>query len=170
MVDYYYDVNDQVYFADREFNLNITQNTGRGLAIGLGDLPELPGQSSLFINKVRFQFEGWGNTGGVAYSYGHMVAGVIPKDLAVNDFKYLQDFQDFMAWPMGRNGVGYRYYLSHSNNGGNSADKINLVYTYTPKKALLLNREQDLMVGIFNDAGTNIGGLLSIVVQAKRAN
>ena len=45
-----------------------------------------------------------------------------------------------------------------------------MIVTYTPRKALLLNREQDIVLCTKNTYGNNVGVLNSIIVQAKRGD
>jgi hypothetical protein len=47
--------------------------------------------------------------------------------------------------------------------------KFSKTFTYSPRKALLLNREQNLVLNIKNDAGgCPINALLTMEIQCKR--
>lgn len=169
MVDYWYGNNDLIYASDSTYFQQYSSGSYNKIFIGLEDLTELPGQSTMFVNKVHFRAEGEVVAGGLAgQSDGHMLAGVVPRDLVNSvDFDSLVDYQNYQAWPLK---MSQKFYCSFASDPGNSINKISLSYTYTPRKALVLNREQVLVLGFHNDSGDDVSYMLSMFLQAKRGN
>ena len=164
MADYYVDDNETVYATE-----DTLQFTGAGSSdqqsLGLSDLLELPGQSTWFINKVVFAYTGV-CTGAVAGN-GYVVAGVVRRDLvAGTNFQSFGDFQDVKGFPL----KGSKKFFYYTPDPLSTANEIKLVHTWTPRKALLLNREQDIVFNIRNRAGSDLEGILSINIQAKRGD
>ncbi len=165
-LDYYYDNNETIYATSggvvTEASGGVTQTT-----LGLEDLTDLSGQSTVFVNKVRFKVVGTiepGTGTGQDYSYGHMVCGVIPADLKNTDFDVLSIFQDYRAWPL-KMGKDFYFQREETMNAG-----FRMSFTYTPRKALLLNREQLLTLCITNAFGLNIQCYPTITAQFKRGD
>ena len=173
-LDYYYDVNDTIYATSSIGAAGITAGSTYQLDLGLQDLTDLSGQSSIFVNKVRFKVIGTslnGTSTGPEYSYGHMVCGVVPSDLLNTDFDLLSVFQDYKAWPM-KMGKDFFYQRMgpHASNDSNMQNGFRMSYTFSPRKALLLNREQSIVMCISNSYGNNIEFNASITGQFKRGD
>lgn len=170
MTDYYYDNNDTIYATDRELHLNTTAGNSIRLHLGLSDLTELSGQSTVFVNKVVCKYRGYGHKGGVNQTYGSMVCGIVPASVAgsgtPSDTKTLGNYQDIRGWPL-KNGKQH-YYAYTGSLDTNFLNSVSMSFTYRPKKALLLNRDQRIIMTVTNAYGVNITGLLSMELQLKR--
>lgn len=167
-LDYYYDVNETVYASSSIGAATITSGGTYQLDLGLQDLTDLSGQSTIFVNKVRFKVMGTALNGtgtGQGYSYGDMVCGIIPSDLLNTDFDLLSMYQDYKAWPLK---MGKDFYYQRTDGFMNSGFRMS--YTYSPRKALLLNREQSLVLCLTDRFGENIQFNASITAQFKRGD
>lgn len=164
MTDVYIDDNETIYASD--YTLHVTASgTSDQTAIGLSDLVELPGTSKWFINKVVFAYQG--NCTGASDGRGHILGGVVRRDLvAGTNFDNYTDYQDIKGFPL----KGSKKFFWYTTDPLSTMNGIKYVHTWTPRKALLLNREQDIVCCIKNHAGSDLTGVLSIVVQAKRGD
>lgn len=167
MATYYVDNNKTIYAADNDLEINISSTgSSRQLALGLGTFPELSGQSTVYVNKVMASFKGYGHSGGVNHGHGTFTVGVVPTDtLSTVSYEGYAAFQDYKAWPL-KNGLVY--YYCYTADPANSMNRVSLSFTYSPRKALVLNREQSIVLNINNVYGVNITGLLSLRLQLKR--
>lgn len=170
-VDYYLDTNDTIYASERNTFASksaATWSASNYVYIGLDDLTggaDLSGQSSLFVNKVELkaQIQGLPPSSGPAYSYGTLLAGVVPKDkVATVEFKSFKSYEDYLSWPL--KGSKKLYYV----NGELSTIWWTSSCTYKPRRALLINRNQVLVFAIYNEFGVPVSGALSMVCQFKR--
>jgi len=168
MTDYYYDNNDTIYATDRMLSIGQAAGVSVKLHTGLSDLLELPGQSTVFVNKIVFKYRGYAHTGGVNQTYGAMVCGIVPTSVAVGPaaaVETLSLYQDIRGWPIKN---GKQHYYAYSGITASPLREIRMSLTYRPKKALLLNRDQRIVLCIANAYGVNITGLLQIELQLKR--
>lgn len=170
----YVDTNQTIYVTDR-FSGNTVLGSTLQMEWGLADMNELSGQSTLFINKVRFRIEGYVEENGINDSPVELryQSGVTQRDLSVT-YTSIKDFQDYKAWPL-KNGYGHLYPHSPKwdsgvvNDPGSPSSKFVKSFTYTPRKALLLNREQNLVLSLRNNSGgCPVNTLLSMEIQCKR--
>jgi len=172
MADYYVDNNKTIYATQRAFTPALSGGNGFRTYLGLQDLTDLSGQSTIFVNWVRFEWSGHASQGGVGESYGSTFAGILPYDIASDALshqqrKELDTFQDVKGWPI-KNSKRFYYSYTGSNENSNNASKT--IFTYNPKNALVLNREQALFFIVYNEYGQDISGLLSITAQLKRCD
>lgn len=169
MVDYYVDNNETIYACDAS-TIQVSAFTSDEMSFGLSDLAELPGQSTWFINHVRFHVRAFydvGSAGSTGQSLVQFVAGVVPRDIVAGGvFETLKDYDTIKGWPLKRC-YGYATALSDVEPFNN---QISVTRSYTPRKALVLNREQNLMWSLKNITGKDLNGYMSIEVQAKRGN
>lgn len=167
-LDYYYDNNETIYASSSTAASTTVSGSTNQIDLGLQDLTDLSGQSTVFVNKVRFKVIGVALNGtgtGQDYSYGHMVCGVIPADLVNTDFDLFEGYQDYKGWPLK---MGKDFYYQRSDGFMNNGFRMS--FTFTPRKALLLNREQILVLCISNAFGNNIQYTASITAQFKRGD
>lgn len=167
MAQYYVDNNKQIYATVRSFSPSTVAGASTKNSLKIADLADLSGQSTVFVNWLRFEYQGTAANGGVGESYGHMIAGIVPRAFTGSSFEWYTDFQNFKGWPL-KNSV--RFYHAYTGNTANSGNRIRIVFTYRPKKALLINREQAIVFQVHNEYGQEITGLLSLVAQLKRGN
>lgn len=171
MADYYIDNNETIYVSQyADYTAGIAQGTADDVRISLSDIAALSGQSTWFINKVRFKFKGYsqpstvGTTGVV---HGFHVAGVIPSSYTTNGkFYHLGEFIDIKGWPL-KGCFGHDTWVSDVEPFNNM---ISVSCTYQPRRALVLNRSQSLVWTFRNTSGKAVGGILSIDLQAKRGD
>ncbi len=159
----YIDLNDTIYAV-----ANTTPVTPSGqqdeIYFGLADIGEAPATQSWFINKIICRYTGYSDTAGPASdTILNFNAGVIMRDLAgVEEFNELSDFQDFRAWPLKQ---AYRSIMIQNIIQHN---QMSYTFTYSPRKVLVLNREQNIVLSIKNIAGNDMTGRFSLFVQGKR--
>lgn len=164
--DYYVDDLEMIYASENAYNA-ILPGASMETKIGLQDLTDLSGQSTVFVNKIRFQFEGVCMDDGVNYSWGHMVCGVAPEGYGTT-LSFFDRYQSLKGWPFK---MAKKYYhVANGNFASGSRNKINLVHTFTPRKALKINRGQEIVMCTTNRFGANIAGLNSVVLQLKRGD
>ena len=165
-VDYYVDNNETIYASENAYNAILAGNSLE-TKIGLQDLTDLTGQSTVFVNKIRFEFEGTCLDDEPNYSWGHIVCGIAPEGYATT-LSFFDRYQTIKGWPFK---MAKKYYhVANSNFASGSRNKIRMVHTFTPRDALLVNREQEIVLCTTNRFGASIAGLNSIVLQLKRGD
>ena len=171
-LDYYYDNNETIYASEHFLFQNQAMGTNNQITLGLQDLTDLSGQSTIFVNKIKFKVRGSGiaDSGTGTYCYGLMTAGIIPADLINTDFELMQTYQDYRAWPIK---LGKDFFYQRVDSVSNTqpmATGFSMSLTYTPRKALLLNREQLIALCVTPEYGVNTQFIASIYLQAKRGD
>ena len=143
-------------------------------ALSPQNVTNITGFNNVYVNWVRFEYHGHAVTGGVGETYGYMTPGILPRDLALeatnasgppNAYPKWEDYDDLRGWPLNR---GKRHYYAYCGDSANSSNAVRMVFTYRPKKVLLLNRSQSLYVCVHNSYGQGIEGVLSIVASFKK--
>lgn len=162
----YFDNNETIYCEI--YGYDSTTSTDINLTFGLSDLAELPGQSTWFINKIQFMVAGYTDltSPGTSDTVGRFNAGIIPRDQAGGNFNTIDDYQDYRAWPL-KGTIGHTFHQGDSNPAHN---RFSASRTYTPRKALVLNREQNIMWTWSKISGPTNVCLLGIVLQGKRGD
>ena len=169
--DVYFDNNSTIY-ASKDTRLSaLAVGTSDIVSLGLGEFVELPGQSTMFVNKINFTLTGFQPQGGTTdYVLGHIICGIVPtSEVGVTDFKDYSDFQDLKAWPIKNS----KKYFGNTSGHGSVTDtpqNLRMSFTYTPKSALLLNRSQSIIMTICNDYGDEIYGVAAIDLTARRGD
>lgn len=169
--DLYVDNNKTIY-ASKDLQISaLAVGTTQHLHLGLSEFTELPGQSTIFVNKINFSLTGFQPQGGTTdYVLGHFICGIVPTDLLTsNTFKDYSDFQDFKAWPI----KGSKKYFGNTSGHGSVTDtpqNLRMSFTYSPKSSLLLNRDQSIIMTIRNDYGDEIYGVAAIDLIARRGD
>lgn len=172
-VDSYVDNTTRVVQASNwTASVGAGQPAGSNLHTYLGpqDVPKLVGTSKVYVNKVRFEFQGIVVNGGVGESYGFMTCGILPYDIASaigTAMPIWSDYDDVRGWPIN---MGKRFYFAYAGDTANSNNGIRCVITYSPKGALLINREQALFLNMYNQYGQPINGHISICASFKRGD
>jgi hypothetical protein len=166
MVTSYIDNNKTIYTQDKSLNINITAGSYVNLSLGLQDIPQLSGQSTVYVNKVFAKFKGYAHSGGANQSYGSFTVGVVPEDIRNLPWTGLASFMDYQAFPLKN---GSNYWWAYSGDAGNPINTVSSSFTYSPRKTLVINREQVIVANINHLYGVNVTGLLSLRLQLKRA-
>lgn len=167
--DIYFDNNETIYTSVRTLDGSVGAGASEILTFGLSDLAELPGQSTWFVNKLQFQISGYMNIDGSATgdTSGFWMAAVLPRDQAGNTFDSLSDLQDYKAWPL-KGCFGWTLCQAADINPVNN--RFSVTRTYSPRKALVLNREQNLYFIWDNVSGPDCTVQLAINGQFKRGD
>ena len=121
------------------------------------------------MNKLKFTVRGF--VTGNGYQSGSWVAGIVPRDAVGIGYETVKDFQDYMAWPL-KGMVGYNLTQGVGPTGdqGNRGNHFSFTMTYRPRKALLINREQNIILTYVSLGGPDIVSQLSCCGEFKRAN
>lgn len=161
----YIDLNDTIY-AVANSTPATPSGSGDEITFGLADIGEAPATQSWFINKIVCRYTGYSDTALPAVdTVLNFNAGIIMRDLAgVHEFNELSDFQDFRAWPLKQ---AYRSVMIQNIVQHN---QVSYTFTYSPRKSLVLNREQNIILSLKNITGSNMIGRFSLFVQGKRGS
>ncbi len=163
--DVYIDLNDTIY-AIADSSPLIAAGSVDEIYFGLADIGEASAIQSWFINKVICCYTGYSDT--VAPGNETILrfnSGVIMRDLAgVEQFSELSDFQDFRAWPFkgAIRSTMIQNIVQHN--------QTSYTFTYSPRKALVLNREQNIVFFLKNVSGSDMQGRFNLYVQGKRGS
>lgn len=171
MADYYTDNNKTIYASEDDYSALIPIGNSLETKLSLQDLTDLSGQSTVFVNWIRFEFKGTVATVATpaASAHGWMVAGIAPNGYATA-LSYYNRYQSIKGWPL-KNSKRF-FSCFRQTSSADAGTQIRMVYTFRPRKALKLNREQDIVL-VTTNSGTSINdiqGLNSIVVQYKRGD
>lgn len=174
ITNFYVDNNETVY-AHYTSSVNLSAGTVGRLSQGLADIGELPGQSTWFINKIRFSFHGLFSlaAGTAVESNCYFQAGIIPRDLSGSYIADLTDYQTIKGWPLKMcNGFVFKQTITGlATVSMGISNMVNFSRTYTPRKALVLNREQNINWTVKNGPGSrDLQGYLEVNIQAKRGS
>lgn len=169
--DIYFDNNSTIYASKDERISGLAVGNSEFVELGLGEFVEIPGQSTIYINKVNFTLTGFQPNGGSTdYILGHFTCGIVPtSEVGTTDFEDYRDFQDFKAWPI----KGSKKYFGNTSGHPAVSDtpqNLRMSFTYTPKTALLLNRSQSIIMTIRNDYGDELYGVAAIDLVARRGD
>ena len=161
----YIDLNDTIYsFATS--SPATPAGSSDEIYFGLADIGEAPATQSWFINKVVCRYTGYSDTAGPATdTILQFNSGVIMRDLAgVEEFSELSDFQDFRAWPFkgAIRSIMIQNIVQHN--------QTSYTFTYSPRKTLVLNREQNIIFSLKNVSGNAMQGRFNLYIQGKRGS
>ena len=166
ITNFYVDNNETIY-AFYDTAVNIGSSTNRQLSQGLADIGELPGQSTWFVNKIHFGFHGYFDlsSGTSPDSECYFQGGIIPRDLSGSIHSDLTAYHTIKGFPLKLiNGMVVKPSEPVSN-------VVTFSRTYSPRKALLLNREQNINWTVKNGPSSrDLIGNLWINLQMKRGN
>lgn len=156
----------QLYVTD--YNLDASVSTGQSevMTWGLSDFGELPGQSTWYIRSIRFYAMGYQDEAGVSPDTRFSVlGGIISRDIASSAFyNNVDDFQDVAGWPLNK---VQKYFLMLNNPQKNW---FSYQHTYRPSKNLTLNREQNIIFSLYNQAGNDMSVILGAYLHAERGD
>lgn len=164
--DIWFGTNDVIYSQNRTINSSLNSATSMKLDFGLSDMAELPGQSTIYVNKLHFKLTIFQeDPDNPSYQEGKFCAGIVPRDAVSAGYETVKDFQDYMAWPL-KGVVGYN--LTPPRIGGNGVSSFS--FTYRPRDALLINREQNIIFTYTSNTGPEVSVMIQCLGQFKRAN
>lgn len=164
-VDPYIDnLHKQLYVRDSTNESGVSTGNSTQLEIGLSDIAELPGQSTWFIRSIKFYCSGYQDALGVAPDTRiRVLGGVMNRDIS-GDMGELEDYQDIAGWPL--NKVCKDLIVENTP----AQNFFSFQYTYTPRKALTLNREQDIIFCVKNVYGNDMTFQVNMYVHAERGD
>ena len=178
-IDYYIDDNETIYASVILAGATASAGTGDNITFSIDDLTELSGQSTVYVNMVKFRFDAYNeNRADVSKSIAYCVAGIVPVG-TIPDFNNglakLEDYQQIKGWPLkgcygyATMGRGSSSAAGYQNTG--NYQKVSFQKTYRPRKALLISRLQMITFNaslVPNFSGENAEGYLSMELQLKR--
>lgn len=181
----YIDDNETIYVSDNLAFEHLTVTSQKNLLIGLADLgAELSGQSTVFVNSVRFSFSGNidPDISSDDYAYPYILCGVVPEGAYSTSSgpQTLDDYQEIKGFPL-KGCFGHTNVMRPKVPTSMALDdwQGNYSYhswtrTYRPKKSLVLSRLQQVIMNVtnYNNPGTlsDISGLMTIDMQLKRGD
>ena len=152
----------QLYASEYAYDTVVASGDSDTLRVSLSNYAELPATTAWYIRSIRFKFQGYQDEAQVGPDTRiRCLAGILPSDVP-NIMGELDDYQDFNGWPC--SGV-VQDLLVRNNPQQNFVSYTN---TYKPKKALTLNREQDIVWNVKNVVGNDMTMFLSMVIHAER--
>jgi len=169
MADTYIDNNETIYSSVKLFAPAVAAGSHMHTYLDIDSISQLSGQSTVFVNWCRFEFQGTVENGGVGVSYGNMLAGIVPFDQRTATYPKpdYADYLDVKGWPLKNS---KKFYYAYAGDTANSGNMIRMVHTFKPRKALLINRQQSIVVTFDNTYGQPVKGFLTITAQFKRGD
>ncbi len=178
MAEYYVDENETIYAYVSDRELGVNQGSSANVTLGLDDLTDLSGQSTIIINRVHFSVTGFVDTTVAANSVsaffacaGVAPAGYVSATGGVSNLGNVSDYQEVKGWPLKG---AHRYAVAkqdffHPTFPQTQLIKASFTKTWTPSKknALALNRGQELVLNA-RSAYNEWDYFLSIVLEARR--
>lgn len=175
----YIDENETIYVMARNSGNNLSNGSKSAIVIGLNDLGnELSGQSTVFVNKIRFAASGFIDPDGTDFnkSFCHFTCGIVPDNEYVSsNAPMLEDYQEVKGWPL-KGCFGYSSIMMPKSTTVGTAwqgygSRFSWTRTYSPRKALVLSRLQQIVFNMKNDSnGSDINYLQTIELQLKRGD
>lgn len=179
--DYYVDDNETIYASVHLANATAGSSPGHNITFSLDDLTELSGQSTVFVNSIKFKVDMYNNSrDDVSDSVIFCLGGIVPEGTIASfnsGLARLEDYQAIKGWPL-KGCFGYASLGRGSSNVANYTNvgmyqKVSWQKTYKPRKALLLSRLQVITLNasmVQNFSGEEATGLLSMDLQLKRGD
>lgn len=164
-VIYIDNLHKQLYVSARNRDSVTSTGDRHTLAIGLSDFGELPGQSTWFIRSIRFYCSGYQDSAQVAPDTLLLLqAGIVARDLLPGAFDNLEAYQDVNGWPLNKVQKSIMVENIPQQNW------FSYQHTYTPRKNLTLNREQDICWNLKNESGNDVATLMGMYIHAERGD
>ena len=178
-IDYYIDDNETIYVKDRQLSSGLANGSSSSLLTGLAEIPELSGQSTVFVNHIQFKASGFIDPDGTDFnrSFGEIVCGVVPVNeyVASNAPDDLEAYQTIKGFVL-KGCHGYtRLMRPHPAGVGTEwqgyGSDFSWSKSYRPRKALLLSRLQEVCFCFKNYTNSSdVDILLTMTLQLKRGN
>jgi len=166
MADIYIDnVHKQLYVSDSSYQFEVGVGNTNHLTLGLSDFGELPGQSTWYIRSVRLYLMGYQKDDGAASdTQWRFQAGIVNRDISAADYPNLSDFQDVAGWPLNK---VQKDGLVLNNEAQNW---FAYQHTYSPRKNLTLNREQNFVADLKTRSGNPLTSTVGVYIHAERGD
>lgn len=177
MANYYVDTNKTIYAYHAVKQLGVATGSSANATLGLDDLTDLSGQSTIIINRIHFQVVSFVDATVAANSItsGFALGGVAPAGYisasgGVSNLQNVSDYQDLEGWPL----KGVMRYLVSKQPGAipDNLMRSSFSKTYTPSrkgknKGLALHRGQEIVFNV-RTVHEEADYYLSIVLEARR--
>lgn len=166
MADIYIDnLYKQLYVSDNQYESAVSTGSSTQMTFGLSDFGELPGQSTWYIRSIRFYVMGYQEeTGSAPDTHCRLQGGIVNRDISTTDMAELSDYQDVAGWPLNKVQKDLMIRNSPQKNW------FSYQHTYTPRKALTLNREQNIVWCAKNRLGNDMNFFLGCYLHAERGD
>lgn len=173
--EYYYDTNKTIYSYHSVKELGVAAGSSANITLGLDDLTDLSGQSTIIINRIHFAVTSFvdstvlPNTICSALCLGGIApAGYITASGAISNLGNVSDYQELEGWPL----KGVQKYVVSKQPAGpdqNSLQRSSFSKIWTPSKknSLALNRGQEIVFNVRTVYG-ELDSYLSIFIEARR--
>ena len=153
--DFYVDDNETIYASIHLPNASINDTTGHNVTFDMDDLDSLTGQSTVYVNSVKFRADLYNSDRTeVSDTVVFCLAGIVPSGTVSsysNGLPRLADYQAIKGWPL-KGCYGYAYGrgaftpADYTNTG--NYQKVSWQKTWKPRKALLLSRLQTVLFNV----------------------
>lgn len=165
---WYGNENNLIYASYQKDDTLVASGDDVGFSFGLTDFTELPATSHMFLNRIRFHIKVWTIPGGLSYVEGSWIGLICPRDLAGNSFSDLNDAQDYYAWPL-RDMYGFTLNQGDPTSTQPAVSQTTMTKTYSPRKSLVLNREQIIYFNWHHESGPDVQLSMNMTAEFKRA-
>jgi hypothetical protein len=155
----------QLYVSDYTYDATVAAGSSEQLTFGLSDFGELPGQSTWYIRSIRFYCMGYQDEAGLAPDTRcRLLGGIVNRDISTTNYGELSDYQDVAGWPL--NKVQKEFIVRNQPQ----KNWFSFQHTYTPRKALTLNREQNIVWNVKNMVGNSMTFMVACYLHAERGD
>ena len=173
----YVDENKTIYAYNDVRAIGVASGVSGNVTLGLDDLTDLSGQSTIIINRIHFLVTGYvdttvaPNTVSSFFALGGIApAGFITASGAISNLGNVSDYQEVKGWPL--KGVqkfcaARQDALAPVEQGMISKASFSKTWTPSRKNALALNRGQEIVLNARSN-GIEWDYFLSIVIEARR--
>lgn len=175
MVSYYVDENKTIYAHVSDKETSVVAGDSANVTLGLADLLDLTGQSTIIVNRIHFGVICFVNSAVPIYqtATAFVLGGIVPVGYpsptgGASNVANFGDYQEIKGWPL----KGVSKTLSAMPSGqtyANSIERTSYHKTWTPsrKNALALNRGQEIVLNVQTNHET-LNYVLSINLEARR--
>lgn len=177
MANYYVDENKTIYAYTGDRRLGISSGSSGILTLGLDDLTDLSGQSTIIVNRIHFHAVGFVDSTVVPNNVQQFFAlgGIAPEGYVspsggISNLGNVSDYQEVKGWPL--KGV-QKYNVARQDALApveqSVITKASFSKTWTPSKknSLALNRGQEIVFNCRSMSG-EWDYFMSIILEARR--
>lgn len=173
----YVDENKTIYAYNSSRVPGVSSGSSANLTLGLDDLTDLSGQSTIIINRIHFLVTGFvdstvapGTVSAFFALAGVAPAGYVSPSPGISNLGNVSDYQEVKGWPLkGAHKYGVARQQGATNPEQGAIVKASFSKTWTPsrKNSLALNRGQEIVLNA-RSAYSEWDYFLSIILEARR--
>ncbi len=177
MAEVYVDDNKTIYAYESVKEIGVAPLSSGNVTLGLDDMTDLSGQSTIIINRVHFSVVGFidgtatPNAVGAFFALGGIAPiGYITPSGGISNLGNVSDYQQLKGWPLKgvqRYGVGRMDTPTHAINQANTKASFSKTWTPSRKNALALNRGQEIVFNV-RSLFVEWDFHLSIILECRR--